>query len=76
MCFVVCCDYGCYVITITYLVSAVTDFLEYHLTEITEKLFSAKLILKDRYTPYQNVESDTRYYKRFILYEIKTKRDT
>jgi hypothetical protein len=40
------CDYGCYVITMTYLVSAVTDFLEYHLTEITEKLFSVKLILK------------------------------
>ena len=36
----------CYVITITYLVSVVTDFLEYHLTEITEKLFSVKLILK------------------------------
>ena len=46
MCFVVCCDYGCYVITITYLLSAVTDFLEYHFTEITEKLFSVKLILK------------------------------
>ena len=45
MCFVVCCDYSCYVITITYLLSAVTDFLEYHLTEITEKLFSAKFIL-------------------------------
>ena len=40
MCFVVCCDYGCYVITITYLLSAVTDFLEYHLTEITEKLIT------------------------------------
>ena len=40
------CNYGCYVITITYLVSAVTDFLEYHLTEITEKLLSVKLILK------------------------------
>jgi hypothetical protein len=40
------CYYGCYVITITYLVFVVTDFLEYHLTEITEKLFSAKLLLK------------------------------
>ena len=40
------CHYGCYAISIIYLVSVVTDFLEYHLTEITEKLFSVKLILK------------------------------
>jgi len=45
MCFVVCCDYGCYVITITYLLSAVTDYLEYHLTEITEKLINRKYLM-------------------------------
>ena len=43
MCFVVGCDYGCYVITITYLLSAVTYFLEYHLTEITEKTDKQKI---------------------------------
>jgi len=36
---------------------------------------SCSVLLPDRYTPYQNVESDTRYSKRFILYEIETKRD-
>jgi len=33
------------------------------------------VLLPDRYTPYQNVESDTRYSNRFILYEIEAKRD-
>ena len=45
-CYRFSCDYCCYVITITYLLSAVAYFLEYHLTEMTEKLIDVKLILK------------------------------